>query len=39
MVYLNTRLAGKVVANVIAHATDDMVGLYGTLFCLRTGLF
>ncbi len=29
MVYLNARLDGKVVASVIAHATDDMVGLYG----------
>lgn len=29
MVYLNARLAGEVVASVIAHATDTMLGIYG----------
>jgi hypothetical protein len=29
MYYLNARLDGQVVAGVIIHATDDMVGIYG----------
>jgi GNAT superfamily N-acetyltransferase len=29
MSYLNARLPGKVVASTIAHATEDMLGIYG----------
>jgi predicted acetyltransferase len=35
MYYLNARLEGKVVAGVIIHTTEDMLGVYGISTLMR----